>query len=124
MPRNRLSSPAYKVCLTGQYWTVRVLQIARNLLQPAGKAIGRKNPPDGVVIEMEDPRCRIAAIAIEDPRCKGMLGGVEIEMEAPRCMGLLRGVLLNRVAIEMEDPRCRHVGIEMEDPRCRSLGIW
>ena len=56
-----------------------------------------------MVIEMEEPRFRIAAIEAEDPRCKGMLRGV---------------------VIEMEDPRCKIVAIEVEDPRCRSLHIW
>jgi len=124
IPRSHLSSPAQKACLIGQYWTVRAPRTARNWLQPAGQVTGRKGLPDGVVSEMEDPRCKIAAIQVEDPRCIGILRGVVIEMEDPRCRGLFQGVLLKRAAIEMEDPRCRHVGIEMEDPRCRNLGIW
>jgi hypothetical protein len=70
------------------------------------------------VIEMEDPRCRIAAIAMDDPRCKGLLSGVVIEMEDPRCKSLFY-----RVVLEMEDPRCNRVTIEMEDPRCRGLSM-
>jgi hypothetical protein len=42
-----------------------------------------------VVIAMEDPRCKIAAIETEDPRCKGLLRGVVIAMEDPRCKSLL-----------------------------------
>ena len=105
--------------MISQYGAARVLQIATARFQSADKATGRKSLPEGVVIEMEEPRCKIAAIQMEDPRCIGILRGVAIEMEDPRCKGLLK-----RVAIEMEDPRCRHVGIEMEDPRCRNLGIW
>jgi hypothetical protein len=26
----------------------------------------------GVVVEMEDPRCKSAAIEMEDPRCRGL----------------------------------------------------
>jgi hypothetical protein len=29
--------------------------------------------PNGMVIEMEDPRCKIAALEAEDPRCKCLL---------------------------------------------------
>ena len=79
----------------------------------------RKSLPDGVVIEMENARCRIAAIEVEDPRCCGLLRGVEVEMEDPRCKGLLHGV-----AIEVDDLRCKMVAIEVDDPRCRSLHVW
>ena len=50
------------------------------LSQFAGEAIGCKRLPNDVVIEMEDPRCKIAAIEVEDPRCKNLLSGVEIEV--------------------------------------------
>jgi len=86
--------PAQKYHLIGQCGEVRVLQNAPTRFQPADKAAGRKSLPDGVVIEMEDPRCKIAAIEAEDPRCKGMVRGVVIEMEVPRCKGLLQGVAI------------------------------
>ena len=71
---------------------------------------------------MEDPRCKIAAMAMEDSRCKGMLRGVEIEMEDPRCMSLPNRVSPpNRVLLEMEDPRCKIAAMAMEDPRCKGL---
>ena len=93
-PRSRLLFPAQKYHLIGQCGEVRVLQNAPTRFQPADKAAGRKSLPDGVVIEMEDPRCKIAAIEAEDPRCKGMVRGVVIEMEVPRCKGLLQGVAI------------------------------
>ncbi len=79
---------------------------------------GCKRLPNGGVIEMEDPRFRIAAIEMDDLRCKGLLCGVEIEMEDPRCK-----TLFYRVALEMEDPRCQRVTVDMEDPRCKYLGL-
>jgi len=85
------------------------------LSQFAGEAIGGKRLPNDVVIEMEDPRCKIVAIEVEDPRCKNLLSGVVIEMEDPRCKSLYY-----RVALEMEDPRCYRVAVRMEDPRCES----
>src|ERR1035437_7794290 len=39
----------------------------------AEEVIGRKSLLNDVVIEMEDPRCKIAAIEVEDPRCKNLL---------------------------------------------------
>ena len=90
------------------------------LSQFAGEAIGCKRLPNDVVIEMEDPRCKIAAIEVEDPRCKNLLSGVEIEVEDPRCKSLYY-----RVALEMEDPRCKRATVKIEDPRCKSgLMIW
>jgi hypothetical protein len=80
---------------------------------------GGKSLPRNGVIEMEDPRCRIAAMEMEDPRCNGLLRGVVIEMEDPRCESLSY-----RVALEMEDPRCRRATVEMEDPRCKDLRNW
>jgi hypothetical protein len=54
--------------------------------------------------EMEDHRCRIAAVKTEDPRY---------------------GSLLRGVTIEIEDPRCRSLEIEVEDPRCKAMFmIW
>ena len=85
-------------------------------LRSLNGAIGRKSLPNDGVIEMEDPRCKIAAIEVEDPRCKNLLSGVVIEVEDPRCKSLYY-----RVALEMEDPRCNRVAVRMEDPRCQSL---
>ena len=90
------------------------------LSQFAGEVIGRKSLLNDVVIEMEDPRCKIAAIEVEDPRCKNLLSGVEIEVEDPRCKSLYY-----RVALEMEDSRCKRATVKIEDPRCKSgLMIW
>jgi len=79
------------------------------------EAIGCKNRPD-METEMDDPRCKIAAIEMEDSRCNGLLNGMVVEMEDLRCRSLLY-----RAPKEMEDPRCRSTGTEMDDPRCRSL---
>jgi hypothetical protein len=68
--------------------------------------------------QMEDPRCKIAAVRTEGPRRSSLLRGVTIEMEDPRCSSLLRGVVLE---LEIEDPRCRKLEIEVEDPRCKAL---
>jgi hypothetical protein len=78
----------------------------------------RKSTFNSVVINMEDPRCRIAAIDAEDPRCKNLLCGVEIGLEDPRSMSLPF-----RVVIGMEDPRCRIETAETEDPRCMNLNM-
>jgi len=67
-------------------------------------------------LEMDDPRCKIAAIATDDSRCSGLLNGMVIEMEDLRCKGLLY-----RAADEMEDPRCCRTVLEMDDPRCKGL---
>jgi hypothetical protein len=89
-------------------------------LRSLNGAIGRKSLPNDGVIEMEDPRCKVAAIEMDDPRCKGLLSGVVIEMEDPRCKSLFY-----LVALEMEDPRCKRATVEMADPRCKSgLMIW
>ena len=68
------------------------------------------------ITEMEDPRCKIAAIETDDPRCKDLLYGAEIEMEDPRCRSLLYSA-----PNEMDDPRCRNSATPMEDPRCWDL---
>jgi len=75
-----------------------------------------QEPPRGVVIEMDDPRCMVAAIETEDARCKSLLDGMVIEVEDFRCKSLHYSL-----TIEMEDPRCRRTASEMEDPRCRNL---
>lgn len=85
---------------------------------------GRKSLSDDVVIEMEDSRCKIAAIEADDPRCRGLLSGAVIEMEDPRCKDLSKDVMLRGVAAEADDPRCKIMAIEVEDPRCRGLHIW
>ena len=85
-------------------------------LRSLNGAIGRKSLPNDGVIEMEDPRCRIAALEMDDLRCKGLLSGVMIEVEDPRYKSLYY-----RAALEIEDPRCNRVPIKMEDPRCTSL---
>ena len=69
-----------------------------------------------MVIEMTDPRCKIAAIVIDDSRCKSLLSGVVVEMEDPRCKSLCY-----RMVLEMEDPGCMRMAVKMEDPRCKSL---
>jgi hypothetical protein len=68
-----------------------------------------------MVIDMEDSRCRIAAMRTEDLRCKGLITGADIETD-PRYRGLGYGR-----ETEMDDPRCKSVVIAMEDPRCKGL---
>lgn len=68
-----------------------------------------------MVIDMEESRCRVAAMSSEDLRCNGLIVGVVVEKD-PRYMGLCYGT-----ATEMEDPRCRIAVTEMEDPRCKGL---
>ena len=99
-----------------QHWTAGVPQTASPLSQFAEESFGCKRMPNDGVIEMEDPRCRIAALEAEDPRCKNLLSGVVIEVEDLRCKSLLY-----RVALEIEDPRCNRVPSKMEDPRCKNL---
>ena len=82
----------------------------------AGEAIGCKRLPNDVVIEMEDPRCKIVAIEMDDLRCRNSLNGVVIEIEDFRCKSLI-----DRVVLEVEDTRCNRMAIKMEDPRCKSL---
>lgn len=72
--------------------------------------------PNNEVIEMDDPRCKIAAIGIDDSRCRGLLNGMIVEMEDLRCIGLHY-----RASNRMEDPRCGGTAHEMDDPRCRGL---
>jgi hypothetical protein len=72
-----------------------------------------------MVIEMEDPRCTIAASEMEDPRCMNLCNGMVIGKEDLRCKSLLSSAVT-----EMEDPRCGTVAHATEDPRCRSLHIW
>jgi len=73
-----------------------------------------------MVVDMEDSRCRIAAIEFDDPRCKNSLGAAEIAMEDHRCIGLRRPAVT-----EFDDPRCRSTAMEADDPRCRGmLGMW
>jgi hypothetical protein len=71
------------------------------LSQFAGEAIGCKRLPNDVVIEMEDPRCKIVVIEMDDLRCRSSLNAVVIEIEDLRCKSLL-----NRVVLEIEDPSC------------------
>lgn len=73
-----------------------------SLISVPESVVGRKNRLNDMVIEMNDHRCKVAAIEAEDRRCLS---------------------LLNRVVIGMEDPRCRIVAIEMEDPRCKNLNM-
>ena len=67
-------------------------------------------------MDMEDSRCKIAAIEIEHLRCKEHWNGVDLETEDFRCKSLA-----TRRTIEIEDPRCSPIGMKMEDPRCGSL---
>jgi len=69
-----------------------------------------------VVIEMDDPRYRVAAIETEDARCKSLLKGMGIEVEDYRYERLRYSV-----SIEMDDPRCKSTATEMDDPRCRNF---
>ena len=80
---------------------------------------GRKSLPKDVVIMMEDPRCKIAAVELDDTRCKGLIQGVAIEVEDPRCKSLSY-----RATKEMDDPRCASLAMKMDDPRCQSLRNW
>ena len=71
-------------------------------------------------MDMEDSRCKIAAIEIEHSRCKEMWNGIDLETEDSRCKSLA-----TRRTIEIEDPRCSPMGMKMEDPRCGGLlGKW
>jgi hypothetical protein len=99
-----------------QNWAARVPQTASPLSQCVEEVIGYKRMPNDEVIEMEDPRCRIAAIEMEDLRCRSSLNGVVIEFEDLRCKSLI-----DRVVLEVEDARCHRMAIKMEDPRCKSL---
>ena len=69
-----------------------------------------------MVIEMEDPRCKIVAIEMDESRCRNSVNGVVIEIEDFRCKSLI-----DRVVLEVEDARCNRMAIKMEDPRCKSL---
>lgn len=91
----------------------------RRQRKPDSVLIGCKSLPKDLEIEMEDPRCRIAAVEIDDTRCKSLIQGVVIEAEDLRCKSL--GY---RVTTEMEDPRCVSVAMKMDDPRCQSLCNW
>jgi hypothetical protein len=72
--------------------------------------------PEGLVIEMEFSRCKIAAIEIQDPRCSSLLEGIAIGTEDSRCRSLVEGM-----ALEVDDARCAYARIKMEDPRCQEL---
>ena len=72
--------------------------------------------PKEMVIEMNEPRCKIAAFEIDDPRCGKLLDGVVIVIEDLRCRNLG-----DRLVLEMEDPRCSRTAMKMEDPRCVSM---
>jgi hypothetical protein len=69
-----------------------------------------------MVMDMEDSRCKIAAIEIEHPRCKEQWNGIVIETEDFRCKSLS-----TRKVIEIEDSRCSLTAMKMEDPRCGNL---
>jgi hypothetical protein len=94
--------------------------ILSRLRQSDSVWIGCQSPPKDLVIEMEDSRCKVAAVESEDPRCKCLLQGVEIEVEDPRYKSLRYSA-----AIEMDDPRCKsmlsNAAMQMEDPRCQSM---
>lgn len=90
-----------------------------NLISVAKEAIWRKNLPNEVTIEMEDPRLKIATMRMEDSRCNSLNGDAVAEMDDPRCKSLLMGG-----ASEMEDALCRIAASEMEDPRCQRLRSW
>ena len=79
-----------------------------------GTTIPAEGSAERGVIEMEDPRCKVAAIEMEDSRLKGFRNGMEIVIEDLRCERLP-----SRVALQTEDPRCMHVVTVMEDPRCQ-----
>jgi len=68
-----------------------------------------------MVTNMEESRCRVAAMSSEDLRCSGLMVGVMIEKD-PRYKDLHYGT-----STEMEDPRCRIAMTEMEDPRCKGM---
>jgi hypothetical protein len=69
-----------------------------------------------MVIEMEDSRCKLAAIKGHDPRCTSLVDGVVIEME-----DLRQKSLVDSMAIEMDDTRCFQTTIEFDDLRCRNM---
>jgi len=86
-----------------------------NLILIQGRKSGCKSLLNEV-IEMDDPRCKIAAIEMDDHRCSGLLNGMVVQMEDFRCKSLHY-----RATNEMEDPRCGGNATEMDDPRCRGL---
>ncbi len=92
---------------------------SRGTCQRDSVRIGCKSLPRDLVTDMEDPRCRVAAVESEDLRCKFLLQGMEIEVEDLRC----RNLGYNR-AVGMEDPRCNRVAMVMDDPRCQCLRDW
>ena len=93
-----------------------ISQSASSLSRFAEKSFGCVRPPNGVVIEMEDPRCKIVAIEMDEFRCRNSLKGVVIGIECVRCSSLI-----DQVVLEVEDARCNRMAIKMEDPRCKSL---
>lgn len=74
-----------------------------------------QEPVRDEVIEMDDPRYKVAASETEDARCKSLLNGMGIEVDDYRYKRLSHSV-----SIEMDDPRCRNTATEMDDPRCRN----
>ena len=99
----------------------RLRQAGRVNLTSVRRRSGRtRQPAPCVVMDMEDSRCKIAAIEIEHSRCKELWNGIVIEAEDSRCKNLV-----TRRTIEIEDPRCSLTGMKMEDPRCGGLlGKW
>jgi hypothetical protein len=85
----------------------------------AEEIIGCKCMPDEMEMDMEDPRCKIAAMEMEDLRCRNTVDAVVICMEDLRCQ-----CLRDHIVIEMEDCRCRSERTEMEDARCQGLRNW
>jgi hypothetical protein len=71
-------------------------------------------------IEMEDPRCKIAAVKAGNSDSYNLLDGVTVGIEDPRCSSLPLGI-----TAAIEDARYMRQELRMEDPRCMSmLGRW
>ena len=68
---------------------------------------------NGVEIEMEDPRCKIAALKARNSDSYNLLDGVTVGIEDARCSSLQLSM-----AGGIEDPRYARQDIQMEDPRC------
>ena len=92
---------------------------SRRPRKPESVWIGCESLPTYLEIEMEDSRCRIAAVELDDARCKSLIQGVVIEAEDHRCKSL--GY---RATTEMEDPRCASVAMKIDDPRCQNMRNW
>lgn len=99
-----------------QHGAVPARYLRHTYLTALKKKLVARAYPRNMVIEMDEPRCKIAAFEMDDPRCGKLLEGMVIVMEDPRCKNLGQ-----RLVLEMEDPRCSRAAMKMEDPRCQGM---